>query len=123
MAILLVTGVAICDLSAFLLESRDKPRLRGSLLQILVPGPVLAVLGFALVPWTGIPAAHSVILGFLIPVLVAVGSFTMDCLETDMGIDRSRLTPGRGAVLNSMKSYLYTAPVVFHYLRYFLEAF
>ena len=123
MAIFLVTGVAVCDLSAFVLGSRDKPPMRGSLLQILVPGPALAILGFILVPWTGIPVFHSVILGFLIPTLVAIGSFTMDCLEADMGIERNRLAPGRGAVLNSMKSYLYTAPVVFHYLRYFLEAF
>jgi len=64
-----------------------------------------------------------VILRLLIPALVAIGSFTMDCLEADMGIDRSRLSAGRGAVLNSMKSYLYAAPVVFHYLRYFLDAF
>jgi phosphatidate cytidylyltransferase len=123
MAIFLVSGVAICDLSAFLLGSRDKPPLQGTLLQVLVPGPILAILGFALVPWSGIPATHSVILGFLIPVLVAIGSFTMDCLEADMGIDRDRLSPGRGAVLNSMKSYLYAAPVVFHYLRYSLDAF
>ncbi|MCJ7629700.1 MAG: phosphatidate cytidylyltransferase [Longimicrobiales bacterium] len=123
MAIFLVSAVAICDLSAFIFGSRDKPPLRGSLLQVLVPAPIIALLGFALVPWSGIPVAHSVILGLLIPALVAVGSFTMDCLEVDLGIDRSRLSPGRGAVLNSMKSYLYTAPVVFHYLRYFLDAF
>jgi phosphatidate cytidylyltransferase len=123
MAVFLVTGVAFCDLSAFVLGSRDKAPLRGNVLQILVPGPILAILGLVLVPWSGIPVVHSVILGFMIPVLVAIGSFTMDCLEADMGIDRTRLAPGRGAVLNSMKSYLYTAPVVFHYLRYFLDAF
>lgn len=123
MAIFLVSGVAICDLSALVFGSRDKPPLQGILLQVLLPAPVIALLGFALVPWSGIPVAHSVILGLLIPGLVAVGSFTMDCLEVDLGIDRSRLSPGRGAVLNSMKSYLYTAPVVFHYLRYFLDAF
>ncbi|MFH1765697.1 MAG: phosphatidate cytidylyltransferase [Gemmatimonadota bacterium] len=123
MAIFLVSGVAICDLSAFVFGSRDKPPLQGSLLQVLLPAPIIAGLGFALVPWSGIPVAHSVILGFLIPALVAIGSFTMDCLERDMGIDRSRLSAGRGAILNSMKSYLYTAPVVFHYLRYFLDAF
>jgi phosphatidate cytidylyltransferase len=66
---------------------------------------------------------HSLILGFVIPTLVAMGAFTMDCLETDMGIDRECLKAGRGAVLNSMKSFLFTAPVVFHYLRYYLEAF
>jgi phosphatidate cytidylyltransferase len=123
MAIFLVSGVAICDLLAFVLKSRDKPPLQGGLLQVLIPGPLIAILGFALVPWSGIPVTHSVILGFLIPALVAIGSFTMDCLEADMGIDRNRLSAGRGAVLNSLKSYLYTAPVVFHYLRFFLDTF
>lgn len=123
MAIFLVSGVAICDLLAFVLKSRDKPPLQGGLLQVLIPGPLIAILGFALVPWSGIPVTHSVILAFLIPALVAIGSFTMDCLEADMGIDRNRLSAGRGAVLNSLKSYLYTAPVVFHYLRFFLDTF
>jgi len=123
MAIFLVSGVAICDLLAVLSKSRDKPPLQACLQQVLIPGPLVAILGFALVPWSGIPVAHSMILGFLIPALVAISSFTMDCLEADMGIDRNRLSAGRGAVLNSMKSYLYTAPVVFHYLRFFLDAF
>ena len=123
MAILLVTGVAICDLLAFVLGSRDKPPVQKCLLQLLAPAPLVALLAFLLLPWTGIPLGHSLALGILIPFLVAVGSFTMDCLEADMGIERSRLSPGRGAVLNSMKSYLYTAPVAFHYLRYFLDAF
>lgn len=123
MAVFLVSSVAICDLLAFVLKSRDRDPLQAILVQILIPGPLLAGLGYALAPWSGIPVAHSLILGFLIPALVAMGAFTMDCLETDMGIDRNCLKAGRGAVLNSMKSFLYTAPVVFHYLRYFLEAF
>jgi len=123
MAVFLVSGVVICDALAVLSGSRDKPPLRAFLLQVLVPAPLIAILGIALVPWSGIPAVHSVTLGLLIPMLVAIGSFTMDCLEVDMGIERDRLSPGRGAVLNSMKSYLYTAPVVFHYLRFFLDAF
>ena len=123
MAVYLVSGVAICDLLAVVLKSRDKISLRATLIQILIPGPLLAALGFALVPWSGIPVVHSLILGFMIPALVAMGAFTMDCLEADMGIDRNCLKAGRGAVLNSMKSFLYTAPVVFHYLRYYLDAF
>jgi len=123
MAVYLVSGVAICDLLAVVLKSRDKTFLRATLIQVLIPGPLLAALGFALAPWSGIPVVHSLILGFMIPALVAMGAFTMDCLETDMGIDRTCLKAGRGAVLNSMKSFLYTAPVVFHYLRYYLEAF
>jgi phosphatidate cytidylyltransferase len=123
MAVYLVSGVAICDLLAVVLKSREKAPLRAALNQILIPFPVLAALGIALVPWSEIPLVHALILGFMIPALVAMGAFTMDTLGADMGIDRNSLKAGRGAVLNSMKSFLYTAPVVFHYLRYYLEAF
>jgi predicted CDP-diglyceride synthetase/phosphatidate cytidylyltransferase len=123
MAVFLVGSVALCDLFAFLLQSRKGPILRSVLLQVLVPAPLIILGGLALGPWSQIPWVHTVILGFLLPALVTIGCFTMDHLEGDLGIDRARLTPGRGEILNTLKSYLYTAPVVFHYLRYVLEAF
>ena len=123
MALFLVVSVALCDFLAYLLKSRDRSALRSALLQSLVPAPLLVALGLAMAPWTGIPATHTIVLGFLIPTLVAIGCFTIDRLEADMGIERSRLAPGRGEILNTLKSYLYVSPIVFHYLRYFLEAF
>ena len=123
MAVFLVASVAICDLLAFLLNARNRPPLQGTFLQLLAPAPILIALGLALTPWSLIPPVHAVILGLLIPALVAIASFTVDHLEADMGIDRARLAPGRGEILNSLKSYLYAAPVVFHYLRYFTDVF
>jgi predicted CDP-diglyceride synthetase/phosphatidate cytidylyltransferase len=123
MALFLVVSVALCDLLAYLLRSRDRPAMGSVLSQILVPAPLLVGLALALMPWTEIPLVHSVVLGVLIPVLVAIGCFTIDWLEADLGIERSRLAPGRGEILNTLKSYLYVAPIVFHYLRYYLEAF
>ncbi|MFC1662385.1 hypothetical protein ACFL3S_13190, partial [Gemmatimonadota bacterium] len=115
--------VAICDFLAFLLGSRNRWGLRGVALQVMVPWPVLLLMGLALASWTTIPWPHAIVLGFLIPTLVTIGCFTIDRLEEDLGIDRSRLAPGRGQVLNSLKSFLYVAPIVFHYLRYFMDAF
>lgn len=123
MAVLLVASVALCDLSAHLLKSRDRPPLQNIALQLLVPAPFTVALGLALMPLTGIPREHSIILPLLIPALVAIACHTMDHLEADLRIDRSRLRPGRGEVINSLKSYLYAGPVAFHYLRYFLDAF
>jgi predicted CDP-diglyceride synthetase/phosphatidate cytidylyltransferase len=123
MAVYLVAGVAFCDLLSYLLHARDRSLAPSLALQLLVPAPLVAGLGLLLGPWSGIPWVHSVFLGFLIPALVAVGCFTIDHLEEDLGIERSRLKPGRGELLNSLKSFLYAAPVTFHYLRYFLEAF
>ncbi|HZD05749.1 MAG TPA: hypothetical protein VE173_12555, partial [Longimicrobiales bacterium] len=115
--------VSACDLLAWLLHARDRGPLAGALLQVLVPAPVVVGLGLLLGPWSGLPWLHAVVLGVLLPALVAVGCFTIDHLEEDLGIERTRLRPGRGEILNSLKSLLYAAPVVFHYLRYYLEAF
>ena len=122
-AIFLVLSVAACDLLAFLFKSRDCAPLRSCAMQLLIPMPVTIALGLILMPWTGIPWIHSVAVALLIPLLVTIGCHTIDHLELDLGIRRGSLSPGRGQVINSLKSFLYVAPVVFHYLRYFLDAF
>ena len=123
MAIFVVSAVTVCDTLAWVFKARDRARLHSIAYQLLLPAPVILILAWALTPWTGIPPIHSVVLAVLIPSLVAIGCHTMDHLEADLGIERSRLHPGRGQVINTLKSYLYVAPVAFHYLRYFLEAF
>lgn len=123
MAIFLVAAVVLCDLATHLLDARSRPPLQSVFLQLLAPAPATVVLGLVLMPWTGIPLVHTVVLALLIPALVAVGCHTMNHLEADLRIDRSRLRPGRGEVFNTLKSYVYTAPVAFHYLRHFLDAF
>jgi phosphatidate cytidylyltransferase len=122
-AIFLVLCVTTCDLFAYLFKSRDLARYRDLAFQLLAPLPVTVCLGMLLMPWTKIPWQHSIALAFLIPLLVTVGCHTIDHLEADLGIRRSSLRPGRGQVINSVKGFLYVAPVVFHYLRYFLDAF
>jgi predicted CDP-diglyceride synthetase/phosphatidate cytidylyltransferase len=54
---------------------------------------------------------------------VAIGCHTIDYLEADLGIEREELRPGRGQILNSLKSFVYAGPVAFHYLRYTLDVF
>jgi predicted CDP-diglyceride synthetase/phosphatidate cytidylyltransferase len=123
MAIFVVTAVAVCDLLAWAFRARDREGIESVAYQLLAPAPVILFLAWLLTPRTTIPPVHSMVLAALIPALVAVGCHTMDHLEADLGIERSRLQPGRGQVINSLKSYLYVAPVAFHYLRYFLEEF
>jgi phosphatidate cytidylyltransferase len=122
-AIFVVLAVATCDLFAWLLKARDRSTLRSVTYQVLAPAPVIVFLALALRPWTGIPLAHSIVLAVGIPALVAIGCYTIDHVEVDLGIDRHRLEPGRGQVINTVKSFLYVGPVVFHYLRYFLDAY
>jgi len=71
--------------------------------------------------WSGIPLIHSAALGVIIPILACTGFFTLKELEHDLGIRAERLHPGRGRTIEALKLYLYSAPVFFHYLRWFLK--
>ncbi len=96
---------------------KSRPLRLKFLLQLAVVFPLCT----GLASWTAIPMGHSAILGVLIPFSVCLGRFTLKELEEDLGIRADRLQPGRGRTIEGLKSYLYTAPIVFHYLRWFLK--
>jgi phosphatidate cytidylyltransferase len=84
--------------------------------------PALSVaLCLGLQQWTSMTFGIALALGLLMPVLVLMGNHTVDVLERDLGISAADLEPGRGRVLDSMKAFLFSAPIVFHFLRYFMD--
>lgn len=121
MAVSFVLGVAACDLIAYLLKSRVASPLRRALIQYASSIPAVTFLMLAMSGWSGIPVYHSAVLGFLVPALVAVGRHTMLYIEADLGIESLQLLPGKGQLMSSLGSFLYAAPVVFHYIRYYLK--
>ena len=116
-AILLVLGVAGSDLAAIAVAGRWGGR--GSALTLFAAAAVALALAYLLSPWTGIPFVHSSALGLLIPALVLLARWTLTPIEMDLRLDASRLQPGRGEILDNLKSFLFAAPIVFHYIRYF----
>ncbi len=72
-------------------------------------------------PWVALPWVHAVTLGVLIPLAVCLGRFTLSKMEEDMGIRDALRQPGRGRLICSLKSYLFLAPLFFHYLRWFFR--
>jgi phosphatidate cytidylyltransferase len=114
-AILFVLLVALTDLVCRRLETRR--------FILRFPVAVAGALALSLLSsdWTGIPKLHSAGLGILTPSLVFCGHFTMFTLEEDLGVTPGQLEPGRGLVLDSLKAYLFAAPISFHYLRWFLH--
>jgi phosphatidate cytidylyltransferase len=119
-AILLVAGVALCDLVDRLLPEPGRCTLGGAALRYGLSAPLTLSLALLLSGWTGIPAHHSVWLGLIIPGLVLMGNFTITAIESDLGIGSDRLEAGRGGILDVTRSQLFAAPVVFHYIRYFV---
>jgi phosphatidate cytidylyltransferase len=115
MAMLMILAVTIADFIFRYLQGKSYGLC--CLLQIIFIIPFYLIL----TKWSGIPLGHCVALGIIIPVLSCMGQFTLKEVEQDLGIRADRLQPGRGRTIDALKSYLFTAPVVFHYLRWFLK--
>lgn len=120
-AVLLVLNVAVCDGVAFLLASIKKRPWTGNILRYLVAMPFTAVLSITLSKWSIIPWLPALILGIIIPVVVAVGRYAMTYIEADLGIAYDYDVLRKGRLINSSCSLLFAAPVVFHYIKYFLS--
>ena len=121
MAAFLILDVAVCDVIHFLLRRETWPRWGLLAARYFLPLPATVLLTVALSPWTKIPVGHSVVLGMLIPALVMMGRHTGNYVEADLGVAEETVGPGRGQILDNLKSLLFAAPVVFHYLRHYLD--
>jgi phosphatidate cytidylyltransferase len=120
-ALVVIFAVLICDLVACSVQTSKAPGLGRTALRYLVAAPLTVLLFWGLSSWTGIPEEHSIVLGLLAPVLASIGRFTIAYIEADLGIDRERAVPGKGLIVDTLRSLFYVSPVVFHYLRYFVS--
>ena len=115
MALLLVLAVPACCTAM----AMTRPLGRG--VGLLLGCAAALVLAVGVGAWTENPLLESLILGALIATCVQVGCFTVGVLEHDLGVRDDDLVPGRGRVLGSLKAYLFTAPIVYHFLRWSLD--
>jgi phosphatidate cytidylyltransferase len=121
MAAMLILDVAVCDGTGCLLRDQARPAWAKFALECLLPVPATVLLSVVLSPWTAIPVRHSAVLGAMIPLLALMGRRTGSYVEADLGVAEEGIGPGRGQILDNLKSLLLAAPIVFHYIRYFLD--
>ena len=78
-------------------------------------------LSAALAPWlTPLSVPESVIAGFLLGIAGFVGDISISAIKRDLGIkDSGTMLPGHGGILDRLDSLTYTAPLFFHFVRYF----
>jgi phosphatidate cytidylyltransferase len=119
-AMAVILGILLSDLLSTVSWSRRPPGLARTALRCSLSVPVVATAFGSLSGWTGIPTVHSLVLGAMIPLLASIGRYTMAYMEADLGIDRIAAVPGKGRIVDSLRSFLYVSPVAFHYLRYYV---
>jgi phosphatidate cytidylyltransferase len=80
-----------------------------------------AALSVLIAPWlTPMSFPMSLYAGLLIGISGFIGDVNISAVKRDMGVkDSGALIPGHGGILDRIDSLSYTAPLFFHFIRYF----
>jgi phosphatidate cytidylyltransferase len=71
--------------------------------------------------WIGLPVLHCLVLGLVLSAVGQVGDLCESALKRDVGVkDFGSFLPGHGGILDRCDSVLFTAPVAYYYLIFFV---
>jgi len=127
--IFMFAGTCACDTAAYFLGKAfgrrriapvlsPKKTLEGAIGGLL--GSVLIAYLFAII-YPFLPVPKLLLLGLLLGVAAEAGDLLESALKRQAGLkDSSTLIPGHGGILDRFDSTLFTAPLVYYYVRLFI---
>lgn len=85
-----------------------------------IGGLVTGVLGSMLIAWlAGLPPGHGAAVGALISIIAPFGDFAISMMKRQVGVkDSGSLIPGHGGMLDRLDSLLFSAVVVYYYVKW-----
>ena len=87
-----------------------------------VGGVFCAVIGALIVGYfINLPLIHSLILGLLCTFFAQIGDLCESMIKRDAGVkDSGSILPGHGGFMDRTDSYIFTIPIMFYYVKYFV---
>lgn len=85
-------------------------------------GTVCAIIAGLIIGYlTGISLYHSFVLAFIVTVMAQLGDLSESLIKRDAGVkDSGHSLPGHGGFLDRADSYLFSVPVAYYYIKYFI---
>ena len=69
----------------------------------------------------GISLYHSVVLSLVVTIMAQLGDLSESLIKRDAGVkDSGHSLPGHGGFLDRADSYLFSIPVAYYYIKYFM---
>ncbi len=87
-----------------------------------IAGGICAIIaGIIIGKLTGISLYHSVVLAIIVTVMAQLGDLSESLIKRDAGVkDSGHSLPGHGGFLDRADSYLFSVPVAYYYIKYFI---
>ena len=87
-----------------------------------IAGGVCAVIaGLIIGKLIGLPLYHSFTLSLIVTVMAQLGDLSESLIKRDAGVkDSGNSLPGHGGFLDRADSYLFSVPVAYYYIKYFI---
>ncbi len=87
----------------------------------LAGGICAVITGLVIGKFIGISFYHSLVLSIIVTVMAQLGDLSESLIKRDAGVkDSGNSLPGHGGFLDRADSYLFSVPVAYYYIKYFI---